>query len=120
NGNMYFEVQRDIETSIKPDESYCPQDVFRKPAYGSSEVNIKEEIEVNEEHIKIQAVKIELKEETGITEDPITFKGDNYIAKHELQQTKITGGKPYQCSQCNKAFAHISSLKPHQRTHTGE
>ena len=31
-----------------------------------------------------------------------------------------TGEKPYQCSQCEKAFSLRSNLKTHMITHTGE
>ena len=31
-----------------------------------------------------------------------------------------TGEKPYQCSQCDKAFLENSVHKRHMRTHTGE
>ena len=45
-----------------------------------------------------------------------------FSQKGYLNQNMMThtGEKPYQCSQCEKAFSLRSNLKTHMITHTGE
>ncbi|CAL4150931.1 unnamed protein product, partial [Meganyctiphanes norvegica] len=106
----------------------------RKSAYRMSEVKVKEETEVNEEPIKIQAVEIKFKEEIEICKDPIAFKRESCLVKHEdleldknFAENNIvrhhrthTGEKPYTCSQCEMYFSYRGDFIRHQRIHTGE
>ncbi|CAL4232785.1 unnamed protein product, partial [Meganyctiphanes norvegica] len=78
------------------------------------EVKVKEEIELNQEPIKLHVVEIKLKEEIEINEEPIYFKNESYLVN--------TGLTPigYQYSRCDKAFVHGQNILDHLKTHTGE
>ncbi|CAL4151699.1 unnamed protein product [Meganyctiphanes norvegica] len=143
NGNTNVEVKHNNENGNN--EIYYPQEVLRKSAYGMFEVDVKEENEVKNETLNIQAVEIKLEKEIQIFEEPIAFTGVNDLVKHDLTYSEEnsynygpygkasshndslidhlithTGAKQCQCNQFSKTFSHEKVLTEHHRTHTGE
>ncbi|GAB1289223.1 Zinc finger protein 534 [Apodemus speciosus] len=56
------------------------------------------------------------KQEHNNTEFDIGF-----VPKHKLMKKQNNNGKKlYKCSECDKCFSHIKTLRCHQRIHTGE
>ena len=43
-----------------------------------------------------------------------------WLGNLKRHERKHTGGKPFKCKQCNKAFSVAGNLKLHERIHTGE
>lgn len=51
---------------------------------------------------------------------PVCGKGLQYPSSLRIHERTHTGEKPFECSQCGKAFSCSGSVRRHQRTHTGE
>ncbi|CAL4144313.1 unnamed protein product, partial [Meganyctiphanes norvegica] len=81
------------------------------------DVNIKDEIVVNEEPKNIQVVEIKLKKEIEIYEEPIIFKEERDIVKHELTHT---GENSYACRFYDKASSQNKNVIIHQSTQPSE
>ncbi|CAL4170807.1 unnamed protein product, partial [Meganyctiphanes norvegica] len=65
------------------------------------------------EHMELQSVKIKLKDEIDIYEEPITFRGGSHIVNENLTHTR----EIYRCSFCDKTYSKNKQLVIHLSTH---
>ncbi|CAL4213325.1 unnamed protein product, partial [Meganyctiphanes norvegica] len=127
-------MEHNNEGNIKQNESYS-QNVLRNSPTDILEVKVKEEIEVNEEPIEVQAGKgesIECDNDLSynsnskkhlyvhIREKQYQCIQSDILSKHSNQSNHLrthTGEKSYKCIQCDKTFTLRSDLIKHQIKH---
>ncbi|CAL4095052.1 unnamed protein product, partial [Meganyctiphanes norvegica] len=106
------------ENSISPDDSNNPQEYLRNSTYGRFEVKVKDEIEFDEQPIKIPCVEIRTKEENVIYDEPTTHMY-SYMLRSEFVSSRVSSNFSYHtnllCTSFIKMFAlnyDLSLRKP--------
>ena len=95
------------EANIEQGKIYLPLNDIQNINNEDVELDIKEDIEINDEPIQSPDIQFVVKGNIEVDQEPLDFttetKGDD---------------RPYQCRQCDKVFSENCNLTNHLRTHT--
>ncbi|CAL4142077.1 unnamed protein product, partial [Meganyctiphanes norvegica] len=115
-------------SSPKPNDTHDPQHSLHTTLLKHINGDVKEEIEIHEEPVKVLtqnhevSIKDEFEEPELIQNEvlSVTEEIDKKFSHNNYLMVTITDEKLYQCKQCDKCFSLNSHLITHQRTHAKE